>query len=259
MGGTKVTQGFTDSWGVHVEGLWLVLTYRGKEVERKNLKMFRLAHRDLEVYIGENEGKEKSEEVVEGAGEQAITEGEVLKFVQVYQGLQKKYTGRQGTYVPPARGQKPTTQRNWSALEKAAIQAKQMNMEPLEYLTLLINYYSRRGTRDGAQMNFPYPTQLQGEWAEGVIVNESARSNAKAVAPGIKAERLAHTNRFLGLDKDQAFIEARSRCKVGKQTAFDIEYLKARTTQVYGEPPDWIEKYAKAMKERDKAEADEQK
>lgn len=251
--GTKTTTGFVDNFSLHTEGLWLIISYRGKELERKNLKAYNLGFKDLEVYLGENEGKTSIEET-EGT-EIAVSQSEVIKFAQVFQGLQKKYTGRMATYIPPKKGAKPATAKNWTALTAAAAQAKKLEMMPHEYLELLIRYYTRRAEREGGQVAFPYPSQLSGEWATQVIINETGRKNAKHIPADVKASRIAATNRYLALEKDQAYTEAYQRVKDHRATEFDIEYIKARHIQLYGEPKDWILREEKVVKEQASKEA----
>lgn len=242
---SKVATRFEDNFSITVEGLWIVIAYRGKEYQRQKMSIGSVMFKDYEVYTGSNKGKETLVEVEEGTEAISIAMSEVIKFAQVYSGLQKKYTGRFATYVAPAEGSKKSTRTNWDALTKAAAQAQKNELDYYTYLSMLISHYSRRAKNSGGAISFPFPNQLHGDWAQSVIVEESGRRNARDIPPDVKAERIATTNRYLPLDKDQAFIECRARVKQKTHTEFDIAYLKARFSQTQGVPPDWVLKLEK--------------
>jgi len=249
----KLEAGFVDNFSLMVEGNQLVISYRGHELERKNLKHIAIVYKDLKVYLGERSSAEKSLEVEGTDGEQAITHSDVLRFAQVYTGLMRKYTGREVTYKAPEKGAKPSTRNNWAALERATAQAMKNNIDFPDYLGALIAHYSRRANRGGgAGVSFPFPNQLAGEWAQQVLVEEAGRKNAKLIPPEIRAERLAGTNRYLHLEKDQAYLEAKERAEKGKHDRFDIEYMKARQTQVAGEPRDWLLKLERELNAKER-------
>lgn len=240
----KADVGFTDNFSIRVEGLWVIIRYRGKDIQRTHLEAFGVAYADYQVYLGEMQGKSVEVEDPDGIFEDTplVNVTEVVKFIDCYKAMQKKYTGRCGVYpVPnPDKASKPSVDKNWKAFVSATAQCKQAELYPNEYLDMLVSHYTRRAGHGGGQVALPFPNQLQGQWAQNVIIEETARRNSRTVPNFVRATRLASTNSRLKLDDDTAYLEARARIKVKKHTEFDIEYIKARLTQTFGQPKDWI-------------------
>lgn len=238
---SKIKTGIVSNFAISIEGNSLVINYRAKEAMRFNLKVLNIAFKDLSVYLGEIAGKKQEEEANAGENKVAFTAGDVTKFIQVFQMLQKKYTGRYSNY--------PVGGRYYPCFEKATAQAIENKLTPEVYLQFLINHYSRRNS--AAQVAFPYPNQLSGEYAQQVIVDETGRGSAKKVPDGMRALKLAQTNRYLNIDKDQAYQEAYHRCKAKKHTRFDVEYIKARQTQLLGQPKEWLLKREQELNDKE--------
>lgn len=243
----KIDSGIVANFSLSIEGNQLVIAYLGKEAFRLNLKLLSTAFADLGVYLGETAGKkiadDGEESLVGGAEKAKFTAGDVTKFIQVYQGLQKKYTGKFSNYPP--------TGKFWKAFEKATAQALENKLDFNTYLNAIIAQYTRRMA--GGQVVFPYPNQLSGEYAQTVIVDQTGRGSAKAIPDSIRADKLASTNRYLSVDKDQAYQEAYYRVKAGNGTRFDFEYMKARQTQLLGQPKDWLIKREKIFNDKEAA------
>lgn len=243
----KIDSGIVSNFKLGIEGNNVVISYRGKECMRFNLKLISVAHKDLGVYLGEIEGKIKEQEGQASAGQVPFTAAEVERFIQSYQGLQRKYTGKFSRY--------PVGGRYYSCFERAVVQAKENDLEFEDYIQLLINHFSRRNA--GAQVAFPYPNQIAGEYAQQVIIDETGRSSAKKIPDEMRAQKLAQTNRYLSVDKDQAFQDAYYRVKAKKATRFDFEYMKARQTQLLGEPKDWLLKREAEFNKEEKQDGEE--
>lgn len=239
----KADFGFAENFSIRIDGLWLVIVYRGKDVQKLNIEMMGIAHTDYQVFMGELQGKvvehDDPDGILEGAPSVTVTE--IQKFIATYMSIQKKYTGRSGIYpVPTGEKPKPSVLKNWKAFAAATAQCKLAALYPNEYIEMLVTHYSRRASRSGSQVALPFPNQLQGQWAQNVIIEETARRHSKSVPSNIRASKLAGTNAYVDLDKDQAYLEARARIKEKKHTEFDIEYIKARLTQAFGQPKQWI-------------------
>lgn len=243
----KTGHGFEANFTLTMSGQHLVLSFRGHEQARFKLDLFGAAAAEYQVYLGVADGKTFEVSDDDGVLEKdskgknpVVTKSEIVKFIQCYQSLQIKYTGRKGVYPEPQPNSKKSVVTNWSHFAKAVAQCKQAGLLPHEYLEMLAVHYSRRVSRSGSQASLPFPNQLQGQWAQQVIIEESARRNATEIPAAVRASRLAGTNARIKLEEDQAYNEARARVKTKTCTEFDIEYIKARLTQLYGQPKQWI-------------------
>lgn len=240
---SKIAYGFEANFSITLSGHWVVLNYKGVEIQKTHIAAMGAAYSDFQVYSGQLKGQTVKLDDTEGVLDKGaeVTVSEVQKFISTYQSLQKKYTGQSGRYPQPSVGSKEGVIKNWKAFSMATAQAKQANLLPNEYLEMIISHYSRRVTRQGSQASLPFPNQLHGDWAQSVIIEESARRHAIEVPAPVRASRLAQTNSRLKLDDDPAYLEARNRVTKTKNcTEFDIEYIKARLTQLYGQPKQWI-------------------
>lgn len=245
---TKMSHGFEANFAITIQGHWVVLSFKGAEIQKTHIAAFAAAYKDFQVYSGELQGAtvhlDDSDGVLQpdkDGNAPKVTVSEVLKFINTYTSLQKKYTGRTGIYPQPRVGSKPSVVKNWTAFSMATAQAKQANLLPNEYLEMIIAHYTRRVSRQGSQASLPFPNQLHGDWVQNVLVEETARRSAVEVPAPVRASRLAQTNSRLKLDDDAAYLEARNRVTKTKNcTEFDIEYIKARLTQLFGQPKQWI-------------------
>mgnify|MGYP001558193340 CR=1 FL=1 len=255
---SKMAHGFDANFTVSMSGHWVVLHYKGVEVQKTHIALMGAAYSDFQVFSGQLKGETVYLDDPEGVLEKAadggapnITVSEIEKFIATYASLQKKYTGQSGRYPKPVVGSKESVRKNWKAFANAAAQAKQAGLLPNEYLEMIISHYTRRVTRQGSQASLPFPNQLHGDWAQSVIIEETARRHALEVPAPVRASRLAQTNSRLKLDDDPAYLESRNRITKTKNcTEFDIEYVKARLTQLYGQPKQWVLDAEKEFNER---------
>lgn len=228
---------FTANYSVRVEGVWAILEFMGKEKMRWNIKLQEEEWKALQVYREEIEGKATIVENELSGDKAVITEDEVVQFVQVYVGLVKRYTKRHVKYSNKSK--------TWEHFRKAASYAKQNEFDALTYIKTIMSYYSQRNPSD--TMIMPYPNQLHGEWAQNIIVNDAAKSASQAPIE-LRMKKLAGTNRYLKLSEDTVYQKAMAKIKTGTYTEGDLVYLRARQTQVKGEPAEWLKKYEEKLR-----------
>lgn len=196
--------------------------------------------KDIQTLLGEAAAKKIEKQSETDEANAKITAPEVQEFAQAYCSLIKKYTGQTRTYTS-------ANKKIWPAMVAGARAAKEAEIIPLEYIEIIVNYYSRINTDD--RVTFPFPNQLHGPTAENIILSHFASVKGN-VSIENRMRKLARSKKYVPLNKDEYYIECREKFKSGDYGAAEIEYVKIRQIQIYGEPKEWLMKYQERLDAR---------
>jgi hypothetical protein len=169
--------------------------------------------------------------------DKTVIDNEVLKFMDTYRQLIYKYTQQYRNYGLTSKWYKDF------ALAVKASKALKVDFE--KYIEFLIIKYSEMNK--GSKVTVPFPRQLHGEFAEQLLLELDVNVNGK-IPPLVKVKKLARANSKIPLEKDEHYQQIRSKIKARTYTKYDIEYIKIRHIQIYGEPKDWVKKYEEGIK-----------
>ena len=235
----KPTDLVVENFSIQRQGYVIEILYKSKKVLMFDSRALAAGvAKDIQTMIGEAAAKPLKGG--EEEGEANITAKDVQEFAQAYCSLIKKYTGQTRTY-------NSTNKKVWPAMIAGARAAKECDLIPIEYIEIIVNYYSRINSDD--RVTFPFPNQLHGPTASNIILSHFASVKGN-VSIENKMRKLARSKKYVPLNKDEYYIECREKFKTGNYGEAEIEYVKLRQIQVYGEPKPWLEKYTERLNAR---------
>ena len=210
--------------------IWLNIP---KKVNKKlidlNLKAWGEANDLVQELRGEIKARTISEEVETDEKIAHIPIDNVERFIQAYVSMQYKYTRVRKNYS--------INGKFYSAFAKASESADRLGVDYAKWIKLLQKHYSQQ--KRSEKITFPWPSQMHGDYAEQIVIQELARENG-TVDPVLKGKKHAISNQYLPLKKDDYYISIREKIRRGTANEEDISYLETRQIQVYGEPKPWV-------------------
>lgn len=175
-----------------------------------------------------------------------VAKRDVEEIVTAYQSLIYRYTRTKKTYKRSGK--------YWPHFEKAAATVRELDISADDYISMLFTGYSE-WSRD-ATLSIPFPNQLHGETAEQIIMTQLGKRGT-ALPGGLAGRRKAIKNARLPIDEDSHYADIRRRFKTKKYSWDDLEYVRVRQMQQYGEVADWLDRYAAELKERERDNGEE--
>ena len=224
------------------EGAVIKVMHENCLVVAFNLNTISTVHQN-DINLKGQTATKKSKEEIDTGEEMSVTLSEVTQFAKCYGELIHRYTKVSRRYSS-RKGADGKANKTWQALSRATAQCKEFKLDPLTYIKAIFNKYGQMNKTQ--KISFPYPNQLSGDYAAGIIVEYLAEHRGE-VPDEMKAKKQAIANQRIPIDKDELYQAIRARFSAGTHTPFDVYYTKARQTQIYGEPKAWLTKYEEQL------------
>lgn len=231
-----------ENFTLKITGQTLEIYYLDKLLETKNLRLYRAILKDhiasTKRRIGESIGVDADDEDIEAKAK--LKKSIVFDFIKTYKDLKYKYTRQHSTY-----GEKS---KFFPDFVLGATQALKMKVDHQTYIECLITKYGEINRE--SKVVIPYPRQLHGESAE-MFIHEVLARRGGSTPDAVRINKLAQRNRRVPLDRDEQYQEIKHKFRDRSFTKQELEYVRIRQIQVYGEVKPWLAKYELELKERE--------